>query len=131
MRLFWSVAFGAALGGVSRFYLAGFIQQRAGIEFPVGTLFINVTGSLLLGFIMRLALESTTLSPELRVMLASGFCGGYTTFSTFSLETVLMLEERAYGRAAAYASSSVVLSVAATFAGFALASWVLALRGGR
>lgn len=128
MKVFWSVAIGAALGGVSRFYLASFIQQRAGADFPAGTLVINITGSFLLGFIMRLALQSDFISIEARALLTTGFCGGYTTFSTFSYETAQLLEDREFGRAGVYVVTSVVIALLGTFAGFAVANRILALR---
>lgn len=128
MRIFWAVAIGAALGGVSRYYLTVAIQERAGIAFPAGTFVINVTGSLVLGFIMRYALQSAGVSAEMRALLTSGFCGGYTTFSTFSYETALMLDDGEYGRAALYAGASVVVSLIGVFLGFAAANSLLALR---
>jgi crcB protein len=130
MRIFWSVAVGGALGCVSRYYLTAFIQQRAGPSFPVGTLIINITGSFLLGFIMRYALQSGAISAETRMLLTSGFCGGYTTFSTYSYETAMMLDDGEYGRAAIYIGTSVVLALAGTFLGFAAANRLLALREG-
>jgi CrcB protein len=120
MRVFWAVLVGAALGGVSRFYLSGFIQQRTGPDFPLGTLIVNVTGGLLVGAIMRFSLQSDLVSPTVRVMLTSGFCGGYTTFSTFSYETVVLLEDGEFGRAALYVVTSVGLSLAAVLVGFAV-----------
>ena len=80
--MLWYVAFGSALGGVTRYLLGGLIQRGAG--FPVGTLIINITGSFLVGLFYRYAAESALVSPEMRVFLTIGFCGGYTTFSTFS-----------------------------------------------
>jgi CrcB protein len=128
VRVFLYVAIGAALGGMSRFALAGFIQQRAGVDFPAGTLLVNITGSLLLGFLMRVLLQSTLVTPEMRAMLTTGFCGGYTTFSTFSYETALLLEDGEYGRAALYVGSSVAVSLVGTFLGFVLAHRLLAFR---
>jgi CrcB protein len=128
MRLFWSVAVGGAVGCLSRFYLATFVQQRVGPSFPGGTLLINVTGSFLLGFLMRYALQSGSISPATRAMVTTGFCGGYTTFSTFSYETALMLEDGEYGRAATYVGASVAVSLVFTFLGFAAANQLLALR---
>jgi CrcB protein len=130
MRIFWSVAVGGALGCVSRYYLTVFIQQRAGADFPAGTLIINVTGSFLLGFIMRYALQSGVMSAETRMLLTSGFCGGYTTFSTYSYEAAMMLDDGEYGRAAVYIGASVVLALAGTFLGFAAANRLLAFREG-
>ena len=130
MRVFWSVALGAAIGGVSRYYFAGFVQQRAGMDFPMGTFLVNISGSFLLGFIMRYALQSGVVSAETRALLTTGFCGGYTTFSTFSYETALMLEDREYGRASLYIGSSVAIAIVGTFLGFAAADRLLALRAG-
>jgi CrcB protein len=128
MKLFWAIAVGAAAGGVSRFYLASAIQQRLGASFPWGTLAINLTGSLLLGFIIRYALATPAVSIEMRAMLTTGFCGGYTTFSTFSYETAVLLEEGQFGRAAAYSLGSVVLALRGTVLGFLLARELLAFR---
>src|SRR5215212_6483879 len=90
--MLWYVALGSAVGGVSRFLLGTLIQQRAGTLFPVGTLVINVTGSLILGFVLRYALATPEVSPQVRALLTTGFCGGYTTFSTFSFETMTLAE---------------------------------------
>ncbi len=128
MRTFWAVAFGAALGGVARYYLSSAIQHRVGATFPWGTLVINVSGSLLLGVLMRYALATPSVSAELRAFLTTGVCGGYTTFSTYSYETATLLEDGQYGRASTYALASVVLALVATFAGFVLAREVIALR---
>jgi CrcB protein len=113
------VALGSALGGAFRYLLSGWIQQhQAG--FPWSTVVINVTGSLLLGIIMRFALAGA-VRPELRAFLAIGFCGGYTTFSTFSFETMALIRDGHAGRAATYVLASVVLSIGAVFAGYASA----------
>src|SRR5437868_12614831 len=111
MRIFWSVAVGGALGCASRYYLTAFIQQRAGPSFPVGTLLINITGSFLLGFIMRYALQSGVVSVETRMLLTSGFCGGYTAFSTCSYETAMMLGTGEYCRAGLLVGAGGVLAV--------------------
>jgi CrcB protein len=128
LRTFWAVAVGAALGGVSRYYLASAVQHRAGTIFPWGTLLVNVSGSLLLGFIVRYALATPTISVELRALLTAGFCGGYTTFSTYSFETATLLEDGQYARAGAYAFGSMVVALAATFGGFVLARELVAFR---
>jgi fluoride exporter len=128
VRTFWAVAVGAALGGVARYYLASALQQRLGATFPWGTLVVNVSGSLLLGVLIRYALATPTVSVEMRALLTTGFCGGYTTFSTYSYETATLLEDGQYGRAGAYALGSVVVALGATFAGFMLARELIALR---
>ncbi len=127
MNLVWYIAVGSAVGGASRFALSSFIQQRAG-TFPVSTLVVNITGSLVLGFLMRYALGSTSVSPETRALLTTGFCGGYTTFSTFSYETIALMEDGDYRRAAIYVLASLVLSLAATFLGIMAANAVLEAR---
>jgi CrcB protein len=130
MKVFWAVAIGAAAGGVSRFYLTLAMQQRFGADFPWGTLLINITGSLLLGFVVRYAVATPGMSLELRLLLTTGFCGGYTTFSSYSFETAVLLETGYYARAALYSLGSVVLSLLATFCGFMLARGVIGVRSG-
>lgn len=119
-------AFGGAVGTVARYLLTLFIQTRAGADFPVATLLINISGSVLLGFLMRYGLEATTASPGVRLLLTTGFCGGYTTFSTFSYETARILEDGEWQRGGVYVLASVVISLAGTFVGFALARALLA-----
>ena len=87
-----------------------------------------MTGSLILGFILRYALQTTAVSPEVRALLTTGFCGGYTTFSTFSFETATLIEEGGYQRALLYVVASVGLSLAAVFVGFAAADMVVGAR---
>lgn len=128
VKLFWAVAIGAAVGGVSRYYLSLALTERLGDAFPWGTLVINVTGSLLLGFLMRYAFASPGANAELRLLLVTGFCGGYTTFSTFSYETAQLLEDGEYARGAMYVGASVALALIGTFLGFAAANRLLALR---
>jgi CrcB protein len=128
VRTFWAIAVGAAVGGLARYYLASSVQQRFGVTFPWGTLLVNLSGSLLLGFIIRYAFATPTMSAEVRALLTTGFCGGYTTFSTFSYETAALLEEGQYERAGAYALGSVLLALAATFCGFILARELIAIR---
>jgi CrcB protein len=125
--IYW-IAFGSALGGAARYSIGGLVQRWAPGEFPLGTLAINVIGSLLLGFILRYALETPAISTEVRAFLTIGFCGGFTTFSTFSYESATMLERGEWSRLAVYAGLSLVLTVAGTLIGAALAGQVLTLR---
>jgi CrcB protein len=122
------VALGSAIGGVSRYLLGGLIQRLFDTTFPAGTLLVNISGSFLLGAILRYAIDTPTLSPEVRALLTIGFCGGYTTFSTFSYETVALLEDGEWTRAALYVGASVLLSLVGTFLGFAVAREVIVLR---
>jgi fluoride exporter len=126
--IWWYVALGSAVGGVARFGLSGLVQQRAGPTFPLGTLVVNVSGSLLLGFLWRFALGTDSISPEVRALLTAGFCGGYTTFSTFSYETMVLLEEGASARAGAYVMLSVFLSLGGAWLGITGARALLAVR---
>ena len=122
------VAIGSALGGVGRYLLGGVIQRLAATTFPLGTLLINISGSFLLGLFIRYAMDVPTITPEIRAFLTIGVCGGYTTFSTFSYETVTLLEDGDWGRAALYVGASLLLSVVAVVLGFALAREIILWR---
>ena len=126
--IWWYVALGSAVGGVARFALATIVQQRVGPDFPAGTLVVNVSGSLLLGFLLRYSLGTVAISPEVRALLTTGFCGVYTTFSTFSYDTMLLLEDGEGLRAGGYVLLSVVLSLAGTWLGIVAARELLAMR---
>ena len=125
-RVLLMIGLGGAIGSMARFGLGNFVQARAGGEFPAGTMLINVTGSLLLGFLLRFSLDTATVSPEMRLLLTTGICGGFTTFSTFAYESVQLIERGEYGRASIYVIGSVILSLLATVLGIALARWLIA-----
>lgn len=115
------VAAGGALGAALRFLVGEWARQQAALSgFPWATLGINVTGSLLLGALAGGALLGESASPQLRAMLMIGVLGGFTTFSSFSLETVALLQAGAVSRAALYTLTSVSLSVGAAALGVAL-----------
>jgi CrcB protein len=124
-----AVAFGGALGAVARYWVTGWIQDASGGFFPWGTFGVNVAGSLLLGFAL-VWLQGTVASTEARALLTIGFLGSFTTFSTFSYETVAMLRDGEWWRAGGYAMGSLALGLAAIVAGAALASSVLGVRSG-
>jgi CrcB protein len=126
--MLWYIAVGSALGGVSRYLLGGAVQRAAGAGFPFGTLVVNLTGSFLLGLFLRYAVDTPTLTPEWRAFLTIGFCGGYTTFSTFSYETVALLDDGQWPRAAVYVGLSLGLALIGTLLGFAAARGVVSLR---
>lgn len=128
MRLVWYVALGGALGSVARYAVGSWIQLRTGSIFPVGTLVVNLSGSFLLGLILRYALETPAITPEARALLTTGILGGYTTFSTFTYETATLLEEGDWRRATLYVGLSVLLSLAGAFLGIAGARELLAAR---
>jgi CrcB protein len=126
--MLWYIAVGSAIGGVSRYLVGGLSQRLVGGTFPSGTLLINITGSFLLGFVLRYGVETPTLTPELRAFLTVGFCGGYTTFSTFSYETIALAEDGQWTRAALYVALSVGLSLVATFLGLVAARELIEIR---
>lgn len=119
------VFLGAGLGGVARYGVGGWIQRFAGLAFPWGTLVINVTGSLLLGMVVS-GLEGSASSAEWRALLGIGFCGGYTTFSTFSFEAIRLFQEGEWGWAGLYVLGSVAAGLVAVVLGMKLGA---SLRG--
>jgi CrcB protein len=118
MPMLLAVAAGGATGSVAR-YVLGTLLLRVSSGFPVSTLLINVSGSFLIGLLARL-FDAPDHQQVLRVALTVGICGGFTTFSTFSAETVTLLQQGKAGRAALYVTVSLVLGVLATFAGLAV-----------
>ena len=124
--MLWYVAIGGAAGSVARYLIGTLIQQRVGGTFPLGTLVVNVSGSLLLGVLMEASLASPALTRDARALLATGLCGGFTTFSTFSFESIRLLQDGDHRRAAAYIGLSLALSLLAIVAGFGLARRILA-----
>jgi CrcB protein len=120
MQVFYIGLFGA-LGCVSRYLVSGWVYTLAGRGLPYGTLAVNVAGSFMLGLLIEAGLRSTFLSPELRIGLTVGFMGGFTTFSTFSLETMRLFEEGSYLQAGSNVVLNVVVCLVFTAAGIFLA----------
>ncbi|MGD9018642.1 MAG: fluoride efflux transporter CrcB [Desulfuromonadales bacterium] len=120
MKIFYLGLFGG-LGCVARYMISGWVYNFAGRTLPYGTLAVNLIGSLLLGLVMEGSLRSTLLSPELRIGITVGFLGGFTTFSTFSYETVRLLEEGSVVAAGANILLNVTVCVAAAVLGIYLA----------
>jgi CrcB protein len=109
---------GAGLGGVSRYWISTSIYRLLGTQFPYGTLFVNVTGSLLMGFLFSLLLNRfNEIGLELRAFLLIGFLGGYTTFSSFSIETLNLFENGAWINGFLNIFLSIVLCIACTWLG--------------
>lgn len=111
-----AVAVGGGLGAMLRYVLAGMIQHP-NVQFPLGIMVVNITGGLAMGLIVELSALKIQMSPEMRAFLTTGILGGYTTFSTYSLDSVLLIERGEYGSAALYIVGSAVLSILAVFAG--------------
>jgi len=118
------IAVGGVAGTLARYGLQGLIQPRTG-TFPTGTLIVNLAGSLALGFIIRYATGSTVISPELRGGLTIGFCGAFTTMSTFSYESMALLGDGDYWRAGLYMAGTIVGCLAAVALGTAVANKLL------
>ncbi len=112
-----AVALGGALGSLLRYFVAGAIQSAASSGFPWGIFVVNVSGGFVMGVIVELGALKLQMSPEIRAFLTVGILGGYTTFSTFSLDSVLLIQRGAYLSAATYVAGSVALSILALFAG--------------
>ncbi|MEA5567887.1 fluoride efflux transporter CrcB [Anabaena sp. UHCC 0399] len=117
-----AVSLGAIAGALSRYYLSLWFAQHFGTSFPYGTLFINISGCLAMGFFFTLALERVAIiSPELRLLVAVGFLGAYTTFSTYALDTVNLLNNQNFIPAGFYLVSSVILGIISIQLGMILA----------
>jgi CrcB protein len=116
LQLF-AIAGGGALGAVARFLVSGTVYRLLGRDFPWGTLSVNLIGSFAMGLLFVLLLERSLLAPELRAAVLIGFLGSFTTFSTFSLETLTLAEQGEILTALANVATSVVLCVAACWVG--------------
>lgn len=120
------IAIGSALGGMARYWCSGFVAARVGETFPWGTIAVNVIGSFVIGFF------ATISGPDGRLIVPSaarqfvmiGFCGGYTTFSSFSLQTLTLLRDGQWLAAAGNVLLSVALCLLAVVAGHMLAAWL-------
>lgn len=119
-NLFWT-GLGGALGSMLRYLATRFITEHIS-RFPAvyGTFAVNITGSLLLGVIYGLSERYNLFSPQLRSLLATGLCGGFTTFSAFACDNVRLLQNGQHGIAAVYILFSVISCIAAAFAGTAI-----------
>lgn len=114
-----ALALAGGLGAVARFVVDGAARERWGTRFPYGVLAVNVSGSLLLGLVAGLVLFAGAPG-ELRLVVGAGFCGGYTTFSTTSVDTVRLVQQGAFAAATANALGTLVLSLLAGAAGLLL-----------
>ena len=117
------VAVAGGFGAPARYLLDGYVQDRTGGAFPWGTFAVNVAGSLLLGFVTGLALGGH-LGAMGKAIAGTGFCGAFTTFSTFTFETNRLMEERAWDEAARNVCGSILVGLAAAALGLALATLV-------
>jgi len=120
MKLFYIAIFGA-MGCLSRYAVSGWAYNLAGRALPWGTLTVNAAGSLLLGLIMEGSMRSTLLSGDVRMGITVGFMGGFTTFSTFSYETVRLIEEGSMFQAGANVLLNIIVCIVCAGLGIVLA----------
>ena len=120
MNYIW-IAVGAVVGASARYFLSGLIARSFSATFPYSTLLINVTGSLVLGFFLVYSTDRVLLDPRWRLLVAVGFCGSYTTFSSYAFESFALMEQGQWLLASLNAVASNVLCLAAVLAGAALA----------
>ncbi|MBH8565277.1 fluoride efflux transporter CrcB, partial [Nostoc sp. CENA67] len=112
IRIPIAISLGAIAGALSRYYLTLWFAQRFGTSFPYGTFFINLSGCLAMGFFATFAVEKVAIiSPEIRLMVATGFLGAYTTFSTYGLDTIGLLRSGAWLSATTYWAGSAILGI--------------------
>ncbi len=119
MRILLLIGTGSFIGGIFRYLLSQFIQNRFLSTFPFGTFGVNIIGCFVIGLVLALS-ERTSMTSELRLFLATGICGGFTTFSAFSNEAFGLLRNGQLYYAILYVTASVVLGVFATFIGYFL-----------
>lgn len=112
-----AVAVGGAVGSVVRYLMAGWIQSAAWEGFPYGIFVVNISGGFVMGLLIEMMALKWNVSLEMRAFLTTGILGGYTTFSTFSLDSALLIERGSYASAAIYIVGSAGLSILALFAG--------------
>jgi len=131
MYAYFCVAVGGALGSLGRFWLSGWVAHRYGTAFPWGTLVINVTGSFLIGLFAALNEPAGHMgdSPTFRQFFMIGICGGYTTFSSFSLETLRQMQGGQWLYAGGYVAGSVVFCLLAVWLGYVLGGLLNSLKG--
>jgi len=118
------IAFGAVVGATARYLISGYIAKLFPSSFPCGTLLINVSGSLLLGFYLVWTSERVLIDPRWRLLVAIGFCGSYTTFSSYAFETLRLFEQGQWLLMGLNVITSNVLCLISVLAGAALARWL-------
>lgn len=121
MLKYFLIAFGGALGSALRYWVGSTVSGRMGVRFPYGTLVINISACLVIGFTLTFMSKRAFLNPAWRFLIPIGFIGAYSTFSTYEWETLSTLRSGAYFLAGLYAVGSLILGLVATWCGTALA----------
>jgi len=125
MKFILLVGAGGFVGSIARYLLSDAVQARLLTSFPFGTMTVNLLGCFVIGIVYALS-ESANLAPEYRIFIATGFCGGFTTFSSFSFESLTLLQDNQYLYATLYAGLSLVLGLLAAFLGVLLIRYLIA-----
>ena len=128
-RFIW-ICFGGAVGTGARYLLSGFVARVAGPDFPYGTLLINVLGSFLIGVVQQVGLSTLMIPDTVRLVLAVGVMGGFTTYSSFSYETVKLVETGSWGAAGAYVVFTTTLCLVGCVMGLSLGRVLVEGKGG-
>lgn len=120
-----AISLGAISGALSRYYLSLWFVQRFGVTFPYGTFFINITGCFLMGVIFTLTTETViTITPEVKLLIATGFLGSYTTFSTYGLDSVILIDAKRIIPALTYGIGSAIVGIISVKLGIELVRWL-------
>jgi fluoride exporter len=123
-RIILLIGIGGFIGSVARYYSQQIVSKIFPSPLPYGTLSVNVLGCLIIGLVYGLSEKGNVLSPEWRLFLATGLCGGFTTFSTFSYENIQLLRDGEFLYASAYIVLSVVLCLFSTYGGFLVTKFI-------
>ena len=117
MNAYAAIAAGGAIGACARYALSGVVYQKAGAGFPYGTFVVNILGCFLIGLIMEITEERFSATPAIRLFLTVGLLGGFTTFSTYSYETMALIKEGMMGQAFLNAAGQVLVGLFAAYLG--------------
>jgi CrcB protein len=125
MKLYLIVALGSGIGGLFRYYISDLIQKNSASLFPIGTLTVNIIGSFIIGFVIFYLDSLKLISSEMRLFLTVGLCGGLTTFSTFSYETVKLFQDSEFLLAGANILLNVILTLIAVYLAYILSKLII------
>lgn len=119
------VGAGSCVGGISRYLIQLFVQKQFPSSIPLGTLSVNIIGCFIVGLIYALADKSNLLSPAIRLLLATGFCGGFTTFSSFAYENISLMQDGEFFYTSQYIALSIVVGFSSVYLGILLIKLIL------